>query len=113
VDGGDVVDVESRGEGGLGSRRRSLMDDRSRSEDKTLHSGHLGGQSDDHGTLLLQGEGHDMLMLLRRSQGDLDGDDGRDQRGVGGGLWGSIGGVCNEWASGGEDGAGAERSEPA
>jgi hypothetical protein len=52
-----VVGVETRGEGGLGSERRSLMDNRSRVEDEALCGGHLGAQSSAHGMLLLQGEG--------------------------------------------------------
>jgi hypothetical protein len=37
----DVVVVESRGKGGLGSERRSLMDDRTTAEDEVLRGGHL------------------------------------------------------------------------
>jgi hypothetical protein len=92
-----VVGVESRGEWGLGSERESPMDDRRRAEDEALHDVHLGGQSGAHGSLMLQGEGRGALALLR---GGLDGGDGGDQRGVGGGRRGSPSGVGEEWANG-------------
>jgi hypothetical protein len=64
--------------------------------------GHLGGQSSDYGTLLLQCVGRGALELLRGGQGSLDGGDGRGQRRVGGGSRGSPGGVDNKWTRGGE-----------
>jgi hypothetical protein len=56
MEGGDVVGVEFEGEGGLGSGRGSLMDDRCKAEDETLCGAHLGGQSGAHGMLWLQSE---------------------------------------------------------
>jgi hypothetical protein len=53
VESGDMVSVESRGEGGLESDRRSLMSDRKMAEDEALRGGHLGGQGGAHGMLLL------------------------------------------------------------
>jgi hypothetical protein len=79
-----VVGVESRGDGSLESGRRSLRDDRWRAADEALCGGHLCGQSGAHGTLLLQGTRHGAPMLLRGSEGSLDGGDGDDQRVVGG-----------------------------
>jgi hypothetical protein len=73
VAGGDVVGVESRGEGGL-------RDDRTMPEDEMLRGGHLGGQSGAHGTLLLQGESRGAFAVVGSSHGRLDGGNGRDQR---------------------------------
>jgi hypothetical protein len=80
VEGGDVVGVESRGEGDLESGRRGLTDDRRMPEDEVLR-----GQGDAHGPLLLQSEGRSALLLLRGSRSDLDRGDDCDQRGIGGG----------------------------
>jgi hypothetical protein len=102
VEHSDVVDVESRGEGGLGSERRALMDDRRRVVDETSRNGHLGSQSSTQGTLLLQGEGRSALALLRGGQGDLDSGDGGGQCRVSGWHQGSPCGVGDERASGGE-----------
>jgi hypothetical protein len=78
------------------------MGDRRMAESEALCSGHLGGQGGADGTLLLQGEGRGALALLRGSHDGLDGGDGGDQRGVGGGRRGSPSGVCNKRARGGE-----------
>jgi hypothetical protein len=78
------------------------MGDRRMDEDEVLRGGHLGGQGGVHGTLLLLGEGRGALALLRGSHDDLDGGDGGNQCGVGGGRRGSPSGVGDEWASGGE-----------
>jgi hypothetical protein len=86
VEIGNVVGVESRGEGILWSVRRSRRVDRRMAEDEALSGGHLGGQGGAHDTLLLQGEGHGVLVLLRGSHDVLDRGDGGDQRGVGGGC---------------------------
>jgi hypothetical protein len=55
VEGGDVVDIESRGAGGLQGGRRCLKSRQGRPEDEALRGGHLGGQGGAHGTLVLQG----------------------------------------------------------
>lgn len=89
-----MVDVESKGEGGLGSERRAV--------DETSRDGHLGSQSSTQDTLLLPGEGRGALVLLRGDQGDLDSGDGGGQCRVSGWHQGSPCGVGDEPASGGE-----------
>jgi hypothetical protein len=53
---------------------------RTATEEEALHVGHLGGQGDAHGMLLLQGKCRGTLVLVRGGGGRLDGGDGRDQR---------------------------------
>jgi hypothetical protein len=79
-----VVGVESRGYGSLESGRRSLRDHWRRASNEALGGGHLGSQGGTHGMLFLQGAGRGAPALLRGRVGSLNGDDGRDQRGVGG-----------------------------
>jgi hypothetical protein len=50
---GDVVSIESRGQGSLGSDRTSRLGDRRVAEDEALRGGHLRGQGGAYGTLLL------------------------------------------------------------
>jgi hypothetical protein len=49
--------------------------------EEALRGGHLSGQGDAHGTLLLQGKGRNTLALLRGGDGRLDSGDGRNQHG--------------------------------
>jgi hypothetical protein len=57
------------------------MSDRRASEEQALCGGHLSGQGDAHGTLLLQGQGRGMLARLGGGDSRLDGGDGRDEHG--------------------------------
>jgi hypothetical protein len=100
VESCDVVDVESRGEGGLRRDRRNLKGDWRMAEDEALCGGHLGSQGSANGTILLLNEGRGAL--LRGSHGGLDGGNGGDQCRDGGGRQGSLGAVGNERAHGGE-----------
>jgi hypothetical protein len=72
-----VVSIEARGVGSLWGGQGCLLGDRRRSDDKTLRSGHLGGQSGGQGALLFQGAGRSALALLRGGQGSLESRDGR------------------------------------
>lgn len=76
--GDDVVCVQTRGEGAL-RVGRGLMGNRKMPEDETLHGGHLGGQSDAHGTHLMQCECRSALVIEGSRDGRLDGGYGHNQ----------------------------------
>jgi hypothetical protein len=76
-----MVDVESRGVGGLWCGRCCVETCRGVSVDKELRGGKLGGKGGARGPLMCQGQGRNALALLGGSDGSLDGGDGGDERG--------------------------------